>query len=71
MWSQFNGFKALILNENLSDYYVHCFAHQLQLVLLAVAKHLKMDVVFTVVANIYNVVGASAKRWDIFLRSTS
>ena len=24
---QFNGLKALILNENLSTYYVHCFAH--------------------------------------------
>ena len=29
IWGQFNGVKALTLNENLSAYYVHCFAHQL------------------------------------------
>jgi len=67
MWAQFNRLKTLILNENPSAYYLHCFAHQLQLALVVVAKnHLKMDVVFTIVANICNVVGASAKRRDIF-----
>ncbi|KAJ1699279.1 hypothetical protein LUZ63_007791 [Rhynchospora breviuscula] len=30
MRGEFNGLKALILNENSSAYYVHCFAHQLQ-----------------------------------------
>ena len=67
MWAQFNRLKTLILNENPSAYYLHCFAHQLQLALVVVAKnHLKMDVVFTIVANICNVVGASAKRREIF-----
>ncbi|GKB29102.1 zinc finger MYM-type protein 1-like protein [Tanacetum coccineum] len=39
MCGEFNGLKALILKENESAYYVHCFAHQLQLVVVAVAKN--------------------------------
>ncbi|KAL9665259.1 hypothetical protein QQ045_020674 [Rhodiola kirilowii] len=38
MRSEFNGLKALILKENPSAWYVHCFAHQLQLVIVAVCK---------------------------------
>ena len=65
MRGQFNGLRALILNENKSAFYVHCFAHQLQLELVTVAKNnSKMDVVFTVVANICSI-SASAKRQDI------
>ncbi|XP_077239725.1 uncharacterized protein LOC143880628 [Tasmannia lanceolata] len=33
MQGEFNGLKALILKENEYAYYVHCFAHQLQLAL--------------------------------------
>lgn len=33
-----NGLKSLILKESPCAYYVHCFAHQLQLTLVAVAK---------------------------------
>jgi hypothetical protein len=29
MWGKFNSLKALILNNNPSAYYVHCFAHKL------------------------------------------
>ena len=55
------------MNENPSAYYVHCFAYQLQLVLVAVTEnHCKMDMKFTVVANVCNVVEASAKSQDIF-----
>ena len=32
------GLKTLIMQESPSAYYIHCFAHQLQLVLVAVAK---------------------------------
>ena len=39
MRGEFNGLKALILKENPSAYYVHYFAHQLQLALVAVAKN--------------------------------
>ena len=67
MRGQFNGLKTLILNENPSVYYVHCFAHQLQLASVVVAKnHSKMDVIIIVIANICNVIGASAKYQDIF-----
>ncbi|KAL0729525.1 hypothetical protein Bca4012_025618 [Brassica carinata] len=31
MKGEFNGLRSLILRENSSAYYVHCFAHQLQL----------------------------------------
>ena len=37
--SEFNGLKTLILKENEYAYYVHCFSHQLQLALVAVAKN--------------------------------
>jgi len=30
--------KLLIIQESSSSYYVHCFAHQLQLILIIVAK---------------------------------
>jgi len=30
MRGEFNGLQSLIMRENSSAYYVHCFAHQLQ-----------------------------------------
>jgi hypothetical protein len=38
MRGEFNGLKAKILQENRSAHYMHCFSHQLQLVIVAVAK---------------------------------
>jgi hypothetical protein len=38
MRDEFNGLRALIMRENSSAYYIHCFAHQLQLVIVAVAE---------------------------------
>ncbi|KAK9676430.1 hypothetical protein RND81_11G076500 [Saponaria officinalis] len=38
MKGSINGLKILILNESSSAYYVHYFAHQLQLILVAVVK---------------------------------
>lgn len=38
MKGEVKGLKTLIMKESPSAYYVHCFAHQLQLVLVAVAK---------------------------------
>ena len=37
MQGDINGLKILILKENKSAFYVHCFVHQLQLTLVAVA----------------------------------
>ena len=66
MQGEFNGLKTLILKENECAFYVHCFAHQLQLALVAVAKnHIQIASLFNVVTNVVNVVGASSKRYDI------
>ncbi|XP_059663560.1 uncharacterized protein LOC132309255 [Cornus florida] len=66
MQGKFNGLKTLILKENECAFYVHCFAHQLQLALVKVAKsHVDITTFFSYVANVVNVVGASCKRRDI------
>ena len=67
MRGEFNGLKTLILKENEYAYYVHCFSHQLQLALVAIAKnHIEIETLFNLVSNIVNVVGASCKWRDIF-----
>ncbi|XP_022897543.1 zinc finger MYM-type protein 1-like [Olea europaea var. sylvestris] len=66
MRGEYNGLKALILKENPSAYYIHCFAHQLQLALVAVAqKHPKIETFLTRVHRLVNIVGGSAKRSDL------
>ena len=70
MRGEMNGLKALILRENSSAYYVHCFAHQLHLVVVAVAKdHLLVGQFFDMVNVLLNVVGASCKRNDLLRQS--
>ncbi|XP_023754954.1 uncharacterized protein LOC111903409 [Lactuca sativa] len=62
-WDAFNGLKALILKDNHLAYYIHCFAHQLQLVVVTVAKnHDGDDDFFEQLALVVNVVCASCKR---------
>ena len=39
MKGNINGLKTLILKKNKSAIYVHCFAHQLQLTLVDIAKN--------------------------------
>lgn len=66
MRGEFKGLKTLIMNENSSAYYVHCFVHQLQLVLVAVArKHVDIANFFDMISTLMNVVGASCKRKDM------
>ncbi|XP_076953837.1 uncharacterized protein LOC143628038 [Bidens hawaiensis] len=66
MRREFNGLKALILKDNLSTYYIHCFAHQLQLVIVAVAKkHTGVKTFYEYLAMIVNTVSASCKRKDM------
>ncbi|KAI0492420.1 hypothetical protein KFK09_026692 [Dendrobium nobile] len=66
MRGEFNGLKTLIMKENPSAYYVHCFAHQLQLALIAVAKnHVQVASFFNCVTCLLNVIGTSCKRRDI------
>nr|GEV81392.1 hypothetical protein [Tanacetum cinerariifolium] len=66
MCSEFNGLKALILKDNNSTYYVHCFAHQLQLVIVVIAKHHKGLVkLFEKLIGVINVVSSSCKKKDM------
>ncbi|XP_050373155.1 uncharacterized protein LOC126790846 [Argentina anserina] len=66
MRGEFNGLKALILKENNCAFYVHCFAHQLQLALVALAKnHVAVASFFFLVSRVINLVGASCKRRDL------
>ncbi|XP_076899643.1 uncharacterized protein LOC143553548 [Bidens hawaiensis] len=70
MSGEFNGLKALILKENSSAYFIHCFAHQLQLVVVALAtKHHDIYKFFDEVSDLTNVVGASCKRVDLIRES--
>ncbi|XP_057518474.1 uncharacterized protein LOC130799394 [Amaranthus tricolor] len=66
MRGEINGLKTLIMNDNPRAYYIHCFAHQLQLTLVAVTKNnVNCTWLFDVLANLLNVVGASCKRRDL------
>jgi hypothetical protein len=66
MRGEFNGLQSLIMRESPSAYYVHCFAHQLQLVLVAVVrKHEGVSEFFTKIYDLLTVVGGSAKRRDL------
>ena len=65
MQGDINGFKTLILKENKSAFYIHCFAHQFQLTLVAVAKnHINIAEFFYVVCNLVTIVGGSCKKRD-------
>ncbi|PKU85559.1 hypothetical protein MA16_Dca003299 [Dendrobium catenatum] len=65
MRGEFNGLKALFLNENQSAHYIHCFSHQLQLALVAVTKsHVHIAFFFTNIFSVMNLVGVSCKRRD-------
>ena len=70
MNEEFKGLKTLILRENESTYYIHCFAHQLQLALVAVAKkHFDISWFFNFATNIVNIVRGSYKRHDALLEA--
>ncbi|XP_056695018.1 uncharacterized protein [Spinacia oleracea] len=66
MKGEINGLKTLIMNETPSAYYVHCFAHQLQLTLVVVSKKSKdCGWLFDTLGDLLNVVGVSCKRKDM------
>ncbi|XP_074266115.1 uncharacterized protein LOC141588581 [Silene latifolia] len=66
MRGSINGLKTLIMKESPSAYYVHCFAHLLQLTLVAVAKkNVDCSVLFDSLATLLNVIASSCKRKDI------
>ncbi|XP_070034357.1 uncharacterized protein [Nicotiana tomentosiformis] len=50
------------MKDSSSAYYIHCFAHQLQLTLVAMSKkHLDVEDFFCHVTNVLNVIGVSFK----------
>ena len=60
------GLKTLMLNESPSAYYIHCFAHQIQLTLVAVtSKNDDFAWLFETLNGLLNLVGASCKRKEI------
>jgi hypothetical protein len=68
MRGEFNGLQKLVRDEAPYAFYVHCFAHQLQLVVVTVAQ------CSPAIANFFNIihlivtqVGSSCKRKDALL----
>ncbi|XP_048425028.1 zinc finger MYM-type protein 1-like [Pyrus x bretschneideri] len=67
MRGELNGLKTKILNKYPQAFYIHCFAHQLQLALIFVAKE-NEDVAnfFINASSLVNLIGSSSKRHDAF-----
>ncbi|XP_050111842.1 uncharacterized protein LOC126590422 [Malus sylvestris] len=67
MKGELNGLKSKILNKYPQAFYIHCFAHQLQLALVFVAKENK-DVAnfFINASSLVNLIGSLCKRRDAF-----
>ncbi|CAM8917325.1 unnamed protein product [Rhodiola kirilowii] len=66
MRGRFGGLRTLIQDENLSAYYVHCFAHQLQLALVACSKaHKDVFSFFGKVNMVVNFIKSSTKRQEL------
>ncbi|GKB87969.1 zinc finger MYM-type protein 1-like protein [Tanacetum coccineum] len=62
MRGEWNGLQALILKECPYAYYVHCFAHQLQLALVLASKEVaKVHKIFKNLNIIVNVISSSCK----------
>jgi hypothetical protein len=69
MRGQFHGLQRRILDENPYAFYIHCIAHQLQLVVVSVAKCCtSVEDFFKNATLLVNTVGASCKRKDQLLQ---
>ncbi|XP_044336179.1 zinc finger MYM-type protein 1-like [Triticum aestivum] len=68
MRGEFNSVQKLVRDENPYAFYMHCFAHRLQLVVVAVSRCCSsIEDFFEYVALIVNAAGSSCKRKDILL----
>lgn len=68
MRGEFNGLQKLIRDENPYAFYIHCFAHQLQLIVVAVSRYCKgLEDFFSDVAMIVTLSSSSCRRKDILL----
>lgn len=66
MRGEIKGIETLFMRESPLAYYIHCFAHQLQLVLVSVAKGNDECIwFFDQVSLLLNIVGVSCKRHDM------
>ncbi|XP_055800854.1 uncharacterized protein LOC129870209 [Solanum dulcamara] len=64
---ELGGLKMLIRQESRSTHFVHCFAHQLQLTLVAISnKCIQVGELVLLISNILNMLGASFKSVDNF-----
>ncbi|KAK9675901.1 hypothetical protein RND81_11G039900 [Saponaria officinalis] len=65
MPGEWSGLQALFLNECPYAYYVHCFAHRLQLALIAASRDvISVYQFFSKLTFIVNIITSSAKRHD-------
>ena len=65
MRGEWNGLQALFLNDNPYAYYVNCFAHRLQLALVAASREvIPVHQFFSNLSFIVNVVCSSSKHHD-------
>jgi len=65
MRGEWNGLQALISNDCPYAYYIHCFAHCLQLALVAASKEvIFVHQFFTNLNSIVNIVCASCNRFE-------
>ncbi|KAL6538391.1 hypothetical protein OROGR_012379 [Orobanche gracilis] len=67
MKGEINGLKTLIRKDTPRAYYVHCFAHQPQLTLVAIARRNNYECawLFDTLAILLNVIGVSGKRREM------
>ncbi|KAL7250691.1 hypothetical protein ACSBR1_012668 [Camellia fascicularis] len=65
MQGELNKFTTLIMEKN-ENYYVHCFAHKLELTLVEAAKsHIHIAKLFYMVSKVVKVVGAPCNHQDV------
>jgi hypothetical protein len=68
MRGEFNGLQKMIHDENPYAFYIHCFAHQLQLVVVSILRCCSyIEDFFEYVTMIVNTTSSSCKRKDILL----
>ncbi|XP_027158050.1 zinc finger MYM-type protein 1-like [Coffea eugenioides] len=66
MRGEYSGLKTLIMKENGSAYYIHCFAHQLQLSVVGVAKkHVQVSSMYNTLSTLVHFLEDSSKRQEI------
>jgi hypothetical protein len=68
MRGEFNGLQKLIRDESPFAFYIHCFAHQLQLVVISISKYCSsIEDFFDYVTLIMSITCASCKRKYLLL----